>query len=327
MSTQLFLSTLATASTLLGFLSPSAVFAQPADGPSKPPFEKVVVFGDSLSDPGNLFVLTGQYSVRPFAPIPSAPYAIGGFHFTDGQTWVEDLSRDLRSPSGSGPALRVPHLYTNYAFGGARARAGAGSAAPDLSAQVGRYFADWAGTADAQSLYVIWLGANDLRDAVEALASDPSGATSVGMLQAAVGSVAQNVVALWSAGARTFLIPNEPNLAVTPALAAQPPQVQAAAAQLSAAYNAGLAQAVAGLGAQLPQTTFVRLDVFTLVNSMLAAPKLYGFTNTTQPCLTFGVVVGAICSTPRDYLFWDAIHPTAAVHRVLANMAVGVLGE
>ncbi|HVN36357.1 MAG TPA: SGNH/GDSL hydrolase family protein [Casimicrobiaceae bacterium] len=327
MSARHFLYTIATASTLLAFLGSSAVLAESPDGPSKPPFEKIVVFGDSLSDPGNLFVLTGQYSVRPFAPIPSAPYAIGGFHFTDGQTWVEDLSRELRSPSGAGPALRVPHLYTNYAFGGARARSGAGSAAPDLSAQVGRYFTDWAGAADARSLYVIWCGANDLRDAVEELAADPSGATSVGTLQAAVGNVAQNIVALWSAGARTFLIPNEPNLAATPALAAQPPQVQAAAAQLSAAYNAGLAQALAGLGAQLPQTTFVRLDVFTLLNSMLAAPKLYGFTNTTQPCLTFGVVVGAICPTPRDYLFWDAIHPTAAVHRVLASMAAGVLGE
>jgi phospholipase/lecithinase/hemolysin len=326
MFTKHLLSTLAIASTLLA-LGPLVAFAESADAPSKPQFEKVVVFGDSLSDPGNFFVLTGQYTVRPFAPIPSAPYAIGGFHFTDGQTWVEDLSRDLRSPSGAGPALRVPHLYTNYAFGGARARAAAGSAVPDLSAQVSRYFADWAGAADSHSLYVIWLGANDLRDAVEALASDPSGATSVGMLQAAVGSVAQSVVTLWSAGARTFLIPNEPNLAVTPALAAQPPQVQAAAAQLSAAYNAGLAQALAGLAAQLPETTFVRLDVFTLLNSMLAAPKLYGFTNTTQPCLTFGVVAGAICPAPRDYVFWDAIHPTAAVHRVLANMAAGVLGE
>jgi phospholipase/lecithinase/hemolysin len=320
---------LVTASVILAVLIPSMVLAESesesANEQENPRFEHVVVFGDSLSDPGNLYALTGQYSAPPFAPIPSAPYAIGGFHFTNGSTWAEDMSRELHSRSGTGPALRVPHVFTNYAFGGARARAGAASGAPDLGAQVGFYFGDFGGTADARSLYVIWAGANDLRDAVGALAVDPSGATSVGILQAAVGTIAQNVMALWSAGARTFLVPNEPNLAVLPALASQPSQVQAAAAQLSAAYNAGLEQALAGLEAQLPQTTIVRLDVFTLLNSVLAAPKLYGFTDTTEPCLTFGVVAGFMCDGPRRYVFWDAIHPTAAVHRVLASMAVGVL--
>jgi phospholipase/lecithinase/hemolysin len=324
-------SKLVAASALLAFAIPSAVFAgtdsDSPPGAPKPRFDKIVVFGDSLSDPGNLFVLTGQYSVRPFAPIPSAPYLIGGFHFTNGPTWAEDTSRELHSPSGAGPALRVPHLYTNYAFGGARARTGAGSGAPDLAAQVGLYFADFSGAADTRSLYVIWLGANDLRDAIEVLATDQTGATSMGIVQAALGSVAQNVGTLWAAGARTFLIPNEPDIALTPALLVQPPQAQAAAAQLSAAYNAGLAQVIAGLQAQLPQTTIVRLDVFTLLHAVIAAPKLYGFTNTTQPCLTFGVVARAICSDPREYVFWDAIHPTAAVHRVLANMAEGVLGD
>jgi phospholipase/lecithinase/hemolysin len=330
MSPKHLLSTkLVAAGALLASLLSSAAFAESEStfDASKSPFDTVVVFGDSLSDPGNLFVLTGQYSVRPFAPIPSAPYAIGGFHFTDGPTWVEDLSRELRSPSGAGPALRVPHLYTNYAFGGARARSGAGSAAPDLTAQVSLYFGDFAGTGDAHSLYVVWVGANDLRDAVEALATDPTGATSAGILQAALGTLAQNFATLWSAGARTFLVPNEPNLGVTPALASQPSQVRDAAAQLSAAYNAGLAQTLSGLQARLPGTKIVRLDVFALVNSVLAAPKLYGFTNTTEPCLTFGVVAGAICPTPRDYVFWDAIHPTAAVHRVLANMAFSTLVE
>ena len=318
------------ASALLALAIPCAVFADGSAGPGdqgKRPFEKIVVFGDSLSDPGNVFVLTGQFSLRPFAPIPDAPYAIGGFHFTNGPTWAEDMSRELHSPSGAGPALRVPHVYTNYAFGGAHASAGAGSGSPDLGAQVGMYFADSSGAANPRALYVIWIGANDLRDAVAALATDPSGATSMGIVQAALGSIAQNVGTLWAAGARTFLIPNEPDLSVIPALLAQPPQVQAAAAQLSAAYNAGLAQTLAGLEARLPQTTIVRLDVFTLLHAVIAAPKLYGFTNTTQPCLTFGVVAGAICADPREYVFWDAIHPTAAVHRVLANAAVGVLGD
>jgi phospholipase/lecithinase/hemolysin len=288
-------------------------------------FDRIVVFGDSLSDPGNVFVATGQYSVRPFAPIPSAPYLIGGMHFTNGPTWVEDLSRDLDSASGAGPALRAPRIYTNYAFGGARARPGAPSASPDLGSQVAMYLGNSGGVGDAQALHVIWFGANDVRDAIEALAVDMTGATSVGIVQSAIGAIRDNFVALWSAGARTFLVPNVPNLALTPAVAAQPAQVRAAAAQLSAAYNGGLAQLLTGLEAQLPGTRIVRLDIFAALNDIVAAPGTYGLVNTTEPCLRFGVVVDPFCREPRTYLFWDAIHPTATVHRILAERAEAAL--
>jgi phospholipase/lecithinase/hemolysin len=307
----------------LWVLQPLAASAHDWQAPP-PVFDKVVVFGDSLSDPGNVFALTGQYSVRPFAPIPSAPYAIGGFHFTNGETWVERLSRGLRSRTGAGPAVRVPQLYTNYAFGGARARSGA-SASPDLSAQIAMYFANQGSAVSAESLHVIWFGANDVRDALEALAVDPTGATTGGIVQAAIAAIGNNVVTLWSAGARTLLVPNVPNLALTPAVAAQPAQVRAIAAQLSAAYNAALAQVLSRLEAQLPGIRIVRLDVYALLNSIVASPSLYGITNTVEPCLRFGVVAGAICAEPWRYVFWDAIHPTAAVHRILAERALATV--
>lgn len=288
-------------------------------------FDRVVVFGDSLSDPGNVFVTTGQYSVRPFAPIPSAPYVIGGFHFTNGSTWVERLSWTLGSPSGAGPALRAPQWFANYAFGGARARAGAPGGSPDLGAQLGMYFANSGGLADDDSLYVLWFGSNDVRDALEALALDPTGAQSVAIVQAAIAALGNNIVTLWSAGARTFLVPNVPNIALTPAVASQPPEVRAAAAGLSVAYNAGLAQLLDGLGAQLPATRIVRVDVFALLAAVIATPGAYGLTNTTEPCLRFGVIVDAICDAPRRYVFWDAIHPTATVHGILARHAAAAL--
>ena len=60
-------------------------------------YDGVMVFGTSLSDPGNAFVLWGEASTPPdyqLDPllIPSAPYAKGGHHFTDGRTWVEQLA-------------------------------------------------------------------------------------------------------------------------------------------------------------------------------------------------------------------------------------------
>ncbi len=287
-------------------------------------FTGLVVFGDSLSDPGNHFVAFGLIAQQPFAPIPDAPYAIGGHHFSDGATWAEHLAAALRLPTSGKPALRVPGVFTNYAVGRARARAGAPVfPAYDLSTQVGLFLSDFGGHASSEALYVVWIGANDLDDALNALVSDPSGATSIGIIQAAVITVAGNIQALWAAGARTFLILNVPDLAITPAVRALGPPAQFAATQLTVAYNGALDQVLNAL--QLPQIRFLRLDVNALFAEVLAAPLAAGLTNVEDSCLTFGVTGGALCATPQRYLFWDGIHPTEAGHDIIANAALHAL--
>src|SRR5262249_19171144 len=128
---------------------------------------KLVFFGDSLSDPGNYFVAFGTIAQQPFGPIPDAPYAIGGHHFTNGATWAEQLARDLHLPTSGSPALRTPGVFTNYAVGRARARARAPVFPQyDLSTQVGVFLSDFGGRAPSDSVYVVWIGANDLDDAL-----------------------------------------------------------------------------------------------------------------------------------------------------------------
>src|SRR5262249_46292815 len=139
-------------------------------------------------------------------------------------------------------------LFTNYAVGRARARSGA-PVFPfyDLTTQVSLFLADFGGHASADNLYVIWIGANDLGDALSALETDPSGATSAGILEQAVLSVAGNIQRLWLSGARTFLIPSLPNLAITPFVRALGPDAQLAATFLAAAYQAAFDQALTAL--------------------------------------------------------------------------------
>ena len=89
------------------------------------PSHRFVAFGDSLSDPGNAFILTRDLEIPPFASlIPSAPYARGFFHFSNGPTWIEQLSLIDHALPSAGPALLLPVLLSNYAVGGARARQG-----------------------------------------------------------------------------------------------------------------------------------------------------------------------------------------------------------
>src|SRR3977135_4213606 len=120
---------------------------------------RFVVFGDSLSDPGNAFVLLRDAEIPPFdSLIPDAPYARGAFHFSNGPTWVEQLSLLDHAVPSAGPALFIPLLFSNYAVGGARAR----HEGPfDLSTQVGLFVRDFRREGPGDALYVVFLGGND----------------------------------------------------------------------------------------------------------------------------------------------------------------------
>src|SRR5262245_37149922 len=91
-------------------------------------FQRIVVFGTSLSDPGNAFALLGQANTPPYDTldpflIPSAPYARGGHHFSNGATWIEQLARPLGFAGDVRSAFQGSGVRSsNYAVGGARAR-------------------------------------------------------------------------------------------------------------------------------------------------------------------------------------------------------------
>jgi phospholipase/lecithinase/hemolysin len=286
---------------------------------------RFVVFGDSLSDPGNYFIEYGQVSTPPFATVPSAPYDVHGYHFSNGPTWIEQLTVELGSRVSGLPALARPGTYTNYAMGRARARANAPTFPDfDLSTQVGLFLGDFGGRAPAGATYVIWIGANDLDDALDALQSDPAGATSIGIIQTALGTIAANIQALWAAGARSFLIPNMPDLGLTPAVQLAGTAAVGAATQLSEAFDSGLAQVLRQLQA-LPHIQFITLDVFTLLHAVVSDPQAYRIKDAHDACLTFFVTVDAICTHPNRHLFWDGIHPTVAGHEILEDAARQVL--
>jgi len=121
------------------------------------------------------------------------------------------------------------------------------------------------------------------------------------------------------AGARTFLIPDVPNPANTPAVRALGPVAQFAATQLMDAHNGALHLALNALQAALPGIHLIRLDVNALFGDLPSE------LNTEDSCLTFGVIGGAICARPKGYVFWDGVHPTTTGHAIIAEAALEVL--
>jgi phospholipase/lecithinase/hemolysin len=277
-----------------------------------------VFFGDSLSDAGNNYIAFGQVSIPPYQPVPTYPYAIGGHHYSNGPTWAEDLSFELGTPRSGEPTLRAPGVFTNYAVGRARARPDAPVFPEfDLGTQVGSFLSNFGDQAPSNRTYVIWIGANDLFDALNALETDPSGASSQAIIGQAIGALANNIESLWAAGARDFLVLNLPDPALTPYVRSLGPLAQGAATELTDAYNAAQAQALGSLSG-LPGIEIGQFDVDAFLHTVVSTPARYGLRDVQDACLTFGVMTGAVCADPDRYLFWDGIHPTRAAHLIIS---------
>ena len=279
-------------------------------------FSTIFVFGDSLSDTGNSHADTGRTAHPPFAPIPDDSYGLGGHHYSNGQTWIETLAKDMGHITAAKPALRNP-MFGNYAYGGARARDHLVDAKPDFSAQVDAFLAAHDNVAPSDALYVIQFGGNDLRDALAA----PSEPETFAIVVDAITAIGNNIGRLAGHGARHFLIVNAPNLGVAPGV---PDEFRELVTGLSFVFNANLADALAPL--PLLGLEVYWLDLFQFTSAVAMNPEAFGFT-TLESCLTFGVTAGAFCKNPDEHLFWDAIHPTRAAQRLLAGIAANALPE
>lgn len=303
------------------------VIVAPAERISaKPAFSGIVVFGTTLSDSGNAFVLLGEagtppdYEMGPFL-IPTLPYARGGHHVSNGATWIEQFGKSLGLGGSVRPALQGSAHATNYAVGAARARDVANNFT--LTLQVTTFLLDSGGVADPDALYVIEMGGNDVRDAFAS--GDPL--IAAGIVNGALNSIATNVVRLYQAGARQFLVMNVPNIALTPAVRALGPAAFVPATQATLAFNLGLSAPIVGVLDQLsalPGSSFQLLDAFQLLNDITADPTAFGLTNVEDACVTPNIPPFK-CDKPDEFLFWDGIHPTKVAHALLAEEAATVL--
>src|SRR5436190_13669712 len=143
----------------VGAVALVAVAAVSVQTAPRAPFDRVVVFGASLSDSGNAFALRGgtntppDYLMDPLL-VPSVPYARGGHHFSNGATWIEQYARSIGLGESVRPAFATSNVaVSNYAVGAARAYNDGVNF--NLTWQVDRFLERSGGVASPHALYVI----------------------------------------------------------------------------------------------------------------------------------------------------------------------------
>ncbi len=201
--------------------------------------------------------------------------------------------------------------------------------------QIDSYLNQNNGMADASKVYILWGGANNLFLEV-AKKPTPSAAEVAQAMTQAAGDIAYDVQYLAAHGAKKFVVLFLPNIGLTPlAIAANQ---QSALEKASVAYNTALSNMLGTLQKQVPSIKIVPVDVFNLMNDMVAnyemsaLGKTYQFDDTTTPACKQAPVTpdnplaaltnSALLCTPqadnKKHLFEDTVHPTAETHQVIA---------
>lgn len=302
--------TFGTRSGLLALLAVSAIVSPVG----ATPIDAIYAFGDSLSDVGNAFTATG-------GAIPGAPYFNG--QFSNGPNWIQDFAAGLGLP----PLAPSFAGGTDFAVGGAETGDTPyhTSNFSDLNGQLALFQLTHP-VADPNALYTIWIGSNDVSDIVATLPTPDQVTADVA---AGVWNIDTAIGELAASGAKNFLILSVPDVGLTPAATSQGPSISIAASIVAAEFNNTLEN---GLGAvpslstlaSVTSTNITELNTFSLLDTIVSDPAAFGFTNTTDPCLTGEVNFsgGTPCANPNQYLFWDIEHPTAAADQFVADAAL-----
>lgn len=165
------------------------------------------------------------------------------------------------------------------------------------------------------------IGANDVRDALVAPFMTPPQDPTI-IIQNALQNIADTMGALYEHGGRNFLVMNIPDIGKTPAVLSLGTAASEGAKLLSQGFNQGLALVVQGMN-NLPGNDVRTLDVYSKVDAVIAQPHSYGFVNVSDACVTPNQLPFK-CKKPDTYVFWDGIHPTKALHDIVAQQAIVV---
>ncbi|MDZ8051343.1 MAG: SGNH/GDSL hydrolase family protein [Aulosira sp. ZfuVER01] len=276
-------------------------------------FGAMYVFGDSLSDTGNIFNATG--GAYPQSSLYSSVFP---GRFSNGQIWVDYLADQLKITQ---PTLvtdpKFPNGGVNFAFGGARAGFGnavvpdpPGQHLPGVLEQV-QGFAANNPKADPNALYTVWGGANDF-----IFPPNPNDSTPP------ADRISQALNTLVAVGAKNILVFNLPDLSKVPLFQGTAPQsVHDAVDQ----YNTTLKQTLDGLSNN-PNLNIISVDTYSLFDQVSKSPGTFGFTNVANSCrVQTSQTTYEFCSNPNQYLFWDEVHPTTAAQKLIADRALAAI--
>ncbi len=311
--------------------------------------KRIVIFGDSLSDDGNL--LRADAGILP----KSTPYYDG--MFSNGNPWSMKLKQVIE-PSGI--------ALSNYAVGGAVAVFHLQEKLPySLDSEYQAYLLNSSSFSESpdQRLAIILIGANDYLSLPENMSTTEMENKTDDVINTGINSA---VVKLITQGINKIVFFNLPDLGRVPECTIDKDcQTLSAITQM---HNKKLSNYVASLPSKYNNQTFKLIDIASVFNLAINDTNSFNtqyqtsLKNVTTACWTGGYTKkqllahnanlsatfngiqyplpnnmdiletlavgssGSICENPEEHLFWDHIHPTYQLHHALFKYFIQQIG-
>ena len=274
-------------------------------------YNRLVAFGDSLTDNGNLYMATGGTT-------PPAPY---NHRFTNDLVFAEYLAGSMQ---GFFTATSYTSGSIDLAFGGSRTDTAVANP-PGTPVQLASFLGH-GGTFGANDVASMWAGANDIFQGLPVAAGNPSTAAAymTGVSSTAAANVSTQVGQLATAGAKTIIVMNLPDLGSTPQF-----NTNADASTLSSystsVFNTALDTGLHAVAAAHSDTNIIEVDIKSAFGAIIANPAAFGFNDVTHACVLTTACVTGSQDVRNTYLFWDGVHPTATGHKLVAKLVAQYL--
>lgn len=276
-------------------------------------FSELVVFGDSLSDSGNVFKLTSD-SPGHVADPPSPPYFNG--RATNGPNWVDRLADRLSIPRPT--AYLQDPSGTNYAFAGAATGGGTSTRFPsptfppnapievdNVGTQIESFLTNRQSFQQNQ-LVTLWAGAGDLANV-----TGPADIVKI------VDNLEDHIRTLNDNGATTVVVPTQLDSGLAPFFdlpgTPDPLIISGVVKLLDDLLDSRLMLLAMDPALDI---NIISVDMFSLTQRLVNDSS---FVNTENAWLIDFSQGMADSADPNDYLFFDVIHPTARAHSIIGD--------
>ncbi|XP_030464209.2 GDSL esterase/lipase EXL3-like isoform X2 [Syzygium oleosum] len=307
----------------------------------------VIVFGDSIIDPGN------NNGINTIVKCNFPPYGrdFAGTkptgRFCNGRIpsdmLVQAFGIKEYLPAYLDPSLKLEDLLTGVSF------ASGGSGFDPLTSKIAEYvkkIKSGAGEKKAsnivtKSLYLVVCGSDDIANTYYSTPFRRGEYDIPAYTDLMVNSASSFFQELYGLGARKIGVLSLPPIGCVPSQRTLDGGLGRAcsepANQAATLFNSKLSSEIDSLNQKLPGANLIYIDIYSSLLSIIQNPKQHGFEVANRGCCGTGnIEVSVLCNDLDDiqtcqddtkYVFWDSYHPTEKAYKILTDQMISKYGD
>ncbi|KAG2687758.1 hypothetical protein I3760_09G065600 [Carya illinoinensis] len=314
----------------------------------------ILVFGDSSVDPGNNNILQTTMKGN------FAPYGRDFFNgrptgrFCNGRLATDFIAEAIgftkQVPAFLDPNLKPTDLLHGVSF------ASAASGYDDLTANLSNvlpvskqleYFMHYmihlrklvgekkANDIIRRAVFVISMGTNDFLQNYYLELIRPKQFTVQQYQDFLVSSMSRDIELMHGVGAKRLVVVGVPPIGCMPLVRTMMGQTTCVESynKVVVSFNSKVQKRLETIKAAL-RMKIAFVDVYGVLQKAVSHPMLYDIKETAKGCCGTGVIEYgetckglSTCTDPTKYVFWDAVHPTEKMYKIIADEAVKSLSQ